>query len=269
MIKPAGTADSAYPAIRFLIEKLGEKHTFLMGAEQYKQTFSPATALSDDLRSGRALPVIAELDGGIGVMRLPDLQGPPAITTAYRNRLRDAIAGFQQKGICRFIVDLRDNGGGNMWPMLSGILPLLGHPPFGTFIDKGRRTVWHLSGEEVTEKAIAEAGDARNNVAIGSAAVAVLIDGETVSSGEFTAIGLKGAPHVRFFGQPTAGYLTTNAGEALPDGALLVISRGYSTDRNGREYRDRVEPDVLTPSGQPTFDAASAWLKDQSCGTGQ
>lgn len=265
MIKPDAAANSAYPAIRFLIEKLGEKHTFLMEAEQYKQTFSPAAALSDDPRSGRSLPVIAELAGGIGVMRLPNLSGPSAITDAYRNRLRDAIAGFRKKGFCRFIVNLQDNGGGNMWPMLNGILPLLGQPPFGYFIDKDKRSAWHLAGGEVTAEGTAD--NTPNTLAIASAAVAVLIDGGTVSSGEFTAIGLKGVPHTRFFGQPTAGYVTTNAGEALPDGAMLIISRGYSTDRTGREYRDRVEPDVLTQSGQPSIDAASAWLKEQPCGT--
>ena len=34
-----------------------------------------------------------------------------------------------------WIVDLRGNGGGNMWPMLAGIGPILGEGIAGYFID--------------------------------------------------------------------------------------------------------------------------------------
>ena len=38
-------------------------------------------------------------------------------------------------------MDLRDNGGGNMWPMIAGIGPLLGDGLYGHFVDADEQVV--------------------------------------------------------------------------------------------------------------------------------
>jgi C-terminal processing protease CtpA/Prc len=92
-----------------------------------------------------------------------------------------------------------------------------------------------------------------------------LLGAQTASAGEFTAIAFEGRPNTRFFGETTAGFVSTNSVAPLPDGAEIAVSTGYSTDRLHRPYRSAIVPDEATPRGQPTLDAAIAWLKRQPC----
>ncbi|TGQ64000.1 peptidase, partial [Mesorhizobium sp. M8A.F.Ca.ET.207.01.1.1] len=55
---------------------------------------------------------------------------------------------------CGWIVDLRDNTGGNMWPMLLGVAPLLRVTPsadenVGTFAAADGPSLWQLTSSSV------------------------------------------------------------------------------------------------------------------------
>jgi hypothetical protein len=263
LIDPRKPAATSYPAIRFLIDRLGEKHTFLYEAKARKLV-SSAPASSDPL-SGRAMPVIAELPGKLAKVEVYGVSGSNEISDAYERTLRAGLERLRAAGVCRFIVDLRENGGGNMWAMLNGLVSLLGRPPFGSFrfVD-GRSSEWGMKNGRVDLLDQQTGSQEGNAAAMNNSKVAVLLGSETTSSGEQTGIALKGLASVRFFGQPTAGYVTINMGYELPDGSSLVISEGYSLDRKGREYRERVDPDVRT-EGAATLSAAIDWLQGETC----
>lgn len=257
-------AADAYPAIRAVIRELGQKHTFLMSADGAK-------ALMTGHPSGKVRPPDDRtpegyfLAGGIGLITLKTHPFSPAADIAYAKAGREALAAFSSANICRYIVDLRGNGGGNVYPMLNSLQALLGPEPYLYSQDvDALETPQTLANAPYLPTGDA-AADPHQRELQGTAPVAVLIDRDTASSGEFTAMAFEGRPHIRFFGEPTAGYLTANGHYNLPDGAFLAVSVGWSTDRLHRSYRETIAPDEATPRGQATPDAAIAWLKQQPC----
>lgn len=252
----AESPPETYPAIRVAIAALGERHTRL----------SPPAATATGPARDPAMPVVTR-DGGVGIARLPGLRGgdPNGPAGRYVAILSDGVAAHARAGGCGWIVDLRQNGGGNMWPMLEGLSPLLGDPPLGWFIAPGGNTspwVRAPDGRPVPGARRPINPDQPRQAA--AQPIAVLLGPHTGSSGEMTAIALIGRDRVRSFGQPTAGLSTANATFPLPDGAVLVITTANAADRTGFQYEGPILPDQPTP-----LDAAEAaalrWLSDQGC----
>jgi hypothetical protein len=258
-------AEDAYPAIRYIITQLGEKHTFLQNADWAKAQMSGKQV-------GNARPpdwITPEghlLAGGIGLVHLEDLMASDADNIAYAHATRQALWHFAHEHVCRYIVDLRHNGGGNMHPMINGLETLLGKPPYGYWQFTGSTTDDPWPGTNGLFKSAKDLPfDPRTIAVQAKAPVAVLIDDHTGSSGEFTAMAFEGRPNTRIFGENSAGYLTVNDDHDLPDGARLLVSEGWATDRLHRPYRTVIAPDEQTERGQPTLDAAIHWLKAQPC----
>lgn len=265
MIAGAKTAADAYPAIRYLVQQTGEKHTAFVAADLWKATVS-GKQVGDAKPMDWTPPEGHLLAGGIGLISIKGYQGAPADDITYTHAAREAVHRFAAAHVCRFIVDLRGNHGGNMYPMIDGVAALLGAEPYGYWQTTGetKDEAWtNTSGRYTSDN---DAPLASRTIALlAKAPVAVLIDRVTVSAGEFTAMAFEGRPNTRFFGEPSAGYLTINQMYPLPDGAQLVVSEGWATDRLHRDYRQRIVPDEQTDRSQATLDAAIAWLKRQPC----
>jgi C-terminal processing protease CtpA/Prc len=75
----------------------------------------------------------------------------------------------------------------------------------------------------------------------------------------------EGRQRTRFFGSPSAGFVTANSPIPLPDGAVLVMTVAWGLDRTGKRYVDRIEPDEDTGSGGAALGVAVDWLSHQSC----
>jgi hypothetical protein len=166
-----------------------------------------------------------------------------------------------------WIVDLRNNSGGNMYPMIAGLGPLIGEGTLGYFVNAKKETPWaYKNGEAYAVKAgngtkVATPYQLRTK----GVPVAVLVGPRTGSSGEMTAISFVGRPATRFFGQPTAGYTTANAGFDLPDGAAINLAVTVTADRNHKKYPQRLLPDEEVKKQEPDaldseLEAAKTWL---------
>jgi len=255
LVSDKSTASDAYPAIRFIIAQLGERHTSLSSADAVR-----AEMTDQPVGSARPFRLTTPegyvLSGNIGLITLKMEEGSPSDEAAYTQAAQTALKNFANRRVCRFIVDLRVNYGGNMYPMINGVAALLGMPPYGYWLDRDGKegTAWTHLGE--TE---------RKGDPLSADPVAVLIDRDTVSSGEFTAMAFEGRTNTRIFGEPSAGYLTVNGIHFLPDGARLAVSSGWAADRLHRPYQTTIVPDEATPRGQATVDAAIAWLGKQHC----
>ncbi|MEI9990923.1 MAG: S41 family peptidase [Rhizomicrobium sp.] len=202
--KPRDTA----PAIQFLIGSLGEKHTFLIGSARWKAMTYGETAGTARGAAFGMLPVTNLMRDRIGYLALPGHDGSAADDAAYVAVLRNALRRFRAEGICRYVIDLRGNGGGNMFPMQAGLASLLGKRPYGYWdVGAGFAPVAWLDPEKVPRMDGTIAGPYVAAPADQSrAVVAVLVDRRTASSGEATAIAFEGRPHTRFIGEPTAGF---------------------------------------------------------------
>lgn len=190
--------------------------------------------------------------------------------TTFARDLRDRIAELDALGTCGWVLDLRDNGGGNMYPMLAGIGPLLGDGEAGRFVAPGKpdQSWWYRDGQ-------AGAGDFAPlppdpdpfRLKVSPATVAVLTGPGTTSSGEAVAISFRGRPLARSFGGYTGGFSSANTPFALVDGTMLALTTSLMADRAGQVYGGRIRPDEIVParmdSDDPTLDAAQTWLLQQ------
>ena len=194
--------------------------------------------------------------GRLGYIHVPQRGGS---SVPLADSLHTAVRALQDSGACGWIVDLRANGGGNMWPMLAGIGPLLGDTLVGNFIVQGSVERWFY--RKGTAGTINSAGktDTASRITVPvvqlrdpNAAIAVLFDRGTASSGEAVAVAFLGRPATRTFGTRSAGFATVNRGARLADGANMVVTTGYYADRRGTVHMDQLTPDS-------TLGIASAW----------
>ena len=265
----AGTARApaeVHPAIRTVIGLLGERHTLFIGAARREvtgdQTASRSAAAPQDLPTGEmTAPGIARLTlPALMTEGADDPAGP-----AYRDALAHTINALQQQGACRWIVDLRGNGGGNMWPMLNGLEPLLGEGPFGAFGDADRvQSRWVRREGLIVAETVETPQPAPASGRLAAAPVAVLFGPGTASSGEMTAIAFRGRTNSRSFGQASAGNTTANAPHRLPDGARILITTMGVHDGDGVFISGPLLPDEPT-SDEQTLTRAVEWLQTEAC----
>jgi C-terminal processing protease CtpA/Prc len=178
--------------------------------------------------------------------------------------LRNGLQVLDGQGVCGWIVDVRGNTGGNMWPMLTGLDPLLGAAPFGSFVAPSAPSgLWVRYRGEIRPGPRSDRRAPFFPLRGAALPVALLLDGRTASAGEMTAIALIGRQGVRTFGAATAGYTTANEPFELPDGAEIALTSAFVRDRAGRDYRDTIVPDEPAPDA---LAAARRWLAEQpSC----
>jgi C-terminal processing protease CtpA/Prc len=324
----ARSTRDTYPAIRMVLQRLGDHHSHLADPETVRAhragsslslgltaiwpeavvavVSSDSPAAQADVRAG---DVIEAVDGGApahvdGVVLLPrgqrvDLllrrlgRGEPfhvALTPrvvpfnrpATVRRLADALGYIEVPGIvgggdsfdrdavaairevdgvatCGWVVDLRRNVGGNMWPMLHALRPILGEGnPFTYRYGKGpfsQAPVYSLRQRRP--------------------AIAVLTSRLTVSSGELVTIAFRGPSTTRTFGEATGGLSTSNMTFPLVDGAMLVLTVSRAADRVGRVYDGPIQPDQpveidwtrVGTQDDPVLRVATEWLREQPpCG---
>jgi carboxyl-terminal processing protease len=258
----AVTTEDTYPAIRYVLSRLNDRHSsFRTPADRAvwgSLTIEDFPTISSEIIAGR-----------VGYIDVPEFGSPDqASVTQQAVTIQSHLAQLAAQNPCGWIVDLRSNRGGNMWPMLAGLGPLLGEGLQGFFVGPDGATFpWYyqngqaLVGDNplviVEQPLILEQTDLPT---------AVLISGRTASSGEAIAVAFRGREGSRFFGAPTFGVSTANEGFELTDGAMIVLTVAVFADREGVTYGSALPPDEVTSAGNATIDAATAWLMTQpSC----
>lgn len=268
-----------YDAIRFGTRLLGDRHSMFRPPRKPGSENAP-------MRSDFEIPLPKGkvLKGGIAYIWIPHFgqRGERVVDFADMvHVLVKTLNRYQPKG---WIVDLRDNGGGNMWPMVAGLGPLLGEGPIGHFTFRGETLhTWryengsssmHTDGEQkfavgVSVEPIPALGE--------SISIAVLTGPHTSSSGEATLVAFMGKENVRTFGLPTFGVPSANRGHPLSDGATLIISSSFYSDRLGREYKSSIPADTFVPydtlskstrdsEDDPVIKRARKWIDEHQGG---
>lgn len=204
------------------------------------------------------------IENGVGYVNVPTcFTTDPAIVKEYALQVREAIVKLDREhNISNWIVDLRENSGGTMWPMLEGLLPLLGEGNFGYFyIPRYNAESNWLQTSRNTSTGLGKYECKNKNFKI-----AVLIGARTGSSGEMTAISFMGKSNVKFFGQPSAGATTSNRTFSLKNGDMLLLASGYCMDRNKKTYTGKLIPDVVVEKNNKednaAIETAKKWLNE-------
>lgn len=290
-----GPPADAYPAIEAALARYNDPHA------RFQRPAPPASAapiVPEDPAADSAdtlpveqpastptprIPIAPEghmLDDGIAYLVIPGCNaGSADDLRAFALALAAQISQLCVQSPGAWLIDLRLNAGGNLWPMLLGLHPLLGDGPAMTMIDTDQhasifglnaRSTWIDFGQgpqiQLDWADLAPPG----TPSLAGARVAVLLGPWTMSSGEALAITFAARPHTRTFGEPTAGLTTVTNYHPLSDGSLLIIPESRMGDRSARAVIGRIEPDQPVPfpdwptSDDPAASAARAWLLDRS-----
>ncbi|MEO0330766.1 MAG: S41 family peptidase, partial [Bacteroidota bacterium] len=182
---------------------------------------------------------------------------------AFAQKIQDQIIADDKPGLVGWIVDLRGNGGGNMWPMLAGVGSVLGEGTSGYFIDPdGRESSWgYSSGRSVASGATVTQLPNSYELISSNPKVAVLLNNGIASSGEAIAISFVGREDTRSFGSATCGLSTANSSYTLSDNTTLVLTTAYMADRDKNTFGIPIEPDVEVANIE-AMDAAVLWLTE-------
>lgn len=245
------TVVDCYPVVKFIIAELKDNHSY----------FSPNIKAENTLE--KELPQNfpdEEVPGDIGYVRIPFFIGDEQIKNQFIQKITQTIVSQNHAGLKGWILDLRNNFGGNMWPMIAAAGSLLEDGPLGYFLgNDGQFEQWSLiKGNVYLDSVILEKCNFTDRI-YGKSKLAVLINEQTASSGEAMAVIFKGYNQARFFGKPTYGVSTGCESFTLSDSSRINLATSIFVDRNKREYGKKIEPDVICDENN-MVDKAIEWI---------
>lgn len=209
----------------------------------------------------------ARMPGGYAYLRVPSFQVyEPGQVNLYAQALYDSVMHLAAGNPIAFLIDLRLNGGGNLYPMLSGLSALLGDGTvaFETDLDDSIVRTWEIrEGNFVIGGHTTTRIQTRPGPGLDSIPVVILTGPVTRSSGSMTAIAFKHRPNTIFIGEPTAdGYTTSNGYFQFTPNLSLNFAISFVADRAMQIYKTTVNPDFMVYRGDDFED----WTKDKKLG---
>lgn len=120
----AQTIPEAYPAVRVALGLLPDNHSFYVS--------STGSTISNSSRRCSSAPFEPPLlPEGIGYVRVGSFSGFAPAATGFADSVQRTISSADRADLTGWIVDLRGDGGGKMWPMVAGVGPVLGGGTIG------------------------------------------------------------------------------------------------------------------------------------------
>jgi carboxyl-terminal processing protease len=232
-----------------------------------------------------------------GYLELPGLLGTEDDQRAYATQAHQSIKQTSTTPRCGWVIDVRRNRGGWVYPILAAAGPLYQPGPGGVVMGKidaaGVSERWGYADGVITVNrpgaqpenypvftvanpfVLAAQG---NGTAAPAPAVAVLMSNLTASAGEAVVLAFRGqgpdAGPSRSFGEASLGLTTFDAVGTLSDGAIILVSNAAMTDRTLTAQDGPIVPDVAVApdwnhvgdDADPILRAATQWLSQQrSC----
>ena len=237
----AQSVDETYGAIQLALTLLGDNHSFFVkpdGNSIWGTSNFICTA------EGFNRPTLPDNIGYIAVRISSGSDNEKMI--AFAEDIQKLIKAEDNVNILGWIVDLRGSGGGNMWPALAGIGPILGEGTAGYFIDPDdQQTSWgYFNGASVNNQTPVVQLSNPYELINPNPKVAVLLDNGIASSGEAIAISFIGRDNTKSFGSSTCGLSTANSGFNVSNNATLYLTVSYMADRNKHKYGVPITPDM-------------------------
>lgn len=238
--KDAKSNEDLHKIVREIILLLRDNHSFLItkqGYEAIQNNEKPIPTIPSEL-----------IDNNIAYIKIPRFVGTPKMTDSFANEIQNTIKDLDSINPKGWIVDLSANTGGNMWPMLLGLGPLLNDGICGYFVDnKSKYMTWkYEEGKVYIDTIVLLQKENPYILKRKKPKIAVLIGKQTVSSGEAVAISFIGKENTMVLGVNSGGLTTGNAPFELKDGASLLLTTAIFADRNKKLYGESIKPDYAT-----------------------
>ena len=239
-IKEDNSRENAYQIIKENLIKINDNHSFFMTTKSQKIIYD------DD----NELPQLnyEVIDKQIAYLKIPSFMENNKQTIEFAKHIQEIIKALDSQSIEKWIIDLRDNTGGNMWPMYLGLAPIIKEGISGYFINsKGEFSAWNYKNNAVFQGKtklleIKDSYEIKEN----KPKIAVLINSRTASSGEAIAVIFKKFPKTKFFGEDSSGLTTGNQMFDMSDGAKIVLTTTIFADRTKRIYGKHIQPDFYS-----------------------
>ncbi|WP_170144219.1 S41 family peptidase [Epilithonimonas arachidiradicis] len=180
------------------------------------------------------------------------------------NDITTHINGINSAKVNAWIIDLRTNTGGNMYPILLGLKEFIGsdNVVFGGFRNsKGESSgQWEIKDGKMLIDGIELVRQVQLKAPVKKdIPIVILTSCYTASAGEMTAISLIGRKNTYVVGEPTADYTTAVQGYKINADAGINLSTDYVVDRNLKVYKNNIQPDFVILEG----DNLEALMKDR------
>ena len=261
-----------HSAVKWIIKENKLKHhSFMSPDEVTKWKNQSSRNIEEDEKPTLTFPSGSLLDQKIGYIKIPMFRSGDSIQlTKYAQRTQLDIKDLKDQGAKNWIVDLRGNRGGNMWPMISGLGNLIGEGKIGSFykVNGEESGIWYYKAG----KAYVKHKDSitysvstiplNNDITVNK--IAILQDRYTMSSGEAVLVSFLGKSKVKTFGENSGGYSTGNSNFDLSDGAILLVTTSVYADRNSNLYPNGIIPMVYVHKDSSIIDKASSWITNKA-----
>jgi hypothetical protein len=254
----ARTHDDTIKCFVSVLEKLNDVHSYFIYKNKYYNhyvpldsiSFAPLQPLLQRSKQENGRFTLKLLKKEFLYVRVPGISAADSIgINQAAQSLYDSISGYAKKKIKGIIVDLRLNSGGNLYPMLAGLSPILGNTVVGYEIgpDSVIARKWKIENGDFTMNgqkltALRQPFDP----VFENSPVVVLTGPITASSGSMTAIAFKQRPNTAFFGEATAyGYTTSNGQFKFAPDLVFNFATHFVADRKMNIYQYSVPADIL------------------------
>jgi carboxyl-terminal processing protease len=261
------------PAMRYLYKSINDFHGAFFWKDSTFQWHRNAPAISDSIMNEwkkGVQSITRVLDKNIGYLRIPSMPGGSKEDFDKKaQKLNDSLCVLLNKNIKGIILDARLDGGGAVFPMILGVKQLLSDGSPGSFRTKKKEDWFIKNNGFFIDTTLLTEVKPKCNVNAQNIPIVILIGPGTGSSGEFFLMAFKGRKNTVLLGSKTAGWVTVNTGISINDTAFMNLSVGYGADRNGKIYKEALEPDIPITSVDTFNDiandekvkAAIKWLK--------
>lgn len=253
----AQTIPDTYPAISVALRLLNDHESFYLVSRDGGQIGGV------DQRCGgpAAPPATPTAPDTVGYVRVPGGAGSGRAPNQFAESIQQTIRTADRVGLAGWIVDLRGNGGGNMWPMLAGVGPILGEGIVGWIVYNDREYEReYRAGAATSFGDVFARAEAPYTLLKEYPKVAVLTDRSVASAGEAIAVFFRGRPVTRSFGAPTCGTHHLQEDFSLSDGAILSLTTAETADRMKTRYGGPIDPDEIIADPGEAVNRAIAWL---------
>ena len=263
LIPDAKTTSDCYEGVAYIMDRLGDKQG---------KFYDPATAKNwlkeEKINDERPLyPAVRMQDSYYVHINLPGVTAmSKTVDTNYADTLHQQLAALDQKSIKGWILDLRENVGGNATAMLAAVGPLLEIEVCGKYIRRKETVDWkYKDGKAKIDTTVIKV----NMPYVApkpELPLTILTSDGTYGAGELVFVALKNREKTKSFGERTAGATYNEKRITLSDGAMLFFTAGIMSDTKGQRYDGRISPDShirLIYKEDVCLIKALKWLKEQ------
>lgn len=253
--KNAETIADTDTSILLALELLNDNSSFVIKSNGEVLTFSvPCTDVK---------PPALTTSPDIGYIKIPPYSNVGVSAAIFAEKMHGDIRDQDKSDLKGWIIDLRENTGGNLWPMIAGIGPILGNGTAGFFVDSNgeKKPFGYNTGSSTFNEGNVVTVSFPYTLVSPDSKVAVLMDKSTTNAGEVVAIAFSGKANTKSFGTLTCGKAGGNQSFFMSNGAALYITTAFLHDRNDVNKQGVLTPDVVLDNAV-IFDKAVEWINE-------